>query len=246
MRRRHEGRHARGHRRRAPRLRRDRLVHERRLPQEVPRRSSPRRSRRRRRSCAPSSSPRPARRCCSPTRCSATPTSTPCPTGPSSPGATSTSAPMRDISFMGQPQRRLLRREATGVVGAITPWNFPLYLNLCKLGPALAAGNSVVLKPAPDTPWSATNLGRLVAEHTDIPAGVVNVVASSDHGVGEILATRPARRPRDLHRLDRNRPARDGVRLRHGEEGVPRARRQVGADRARRRRPRRRCCRGWA
>jgi aldehyde dehydrogenase (NAD+) len=98
---------------------------------------------------------------------------------------------MRDISFMGQPQRRILRREATGVVGAITPWNFPLYLNLCKLGPALAAGNTLVLKPAPDTPWSATTLGRLIAERTDIPAGIVNVVASSDHGVGELLATDP-------------------------------------------------------
>ena len=61
--------------------------------------------------------------------------------------------PMATCSFMGQPQRRILRREAIGVVGAITPWNFPLYLNLCKLGPALAAGNTVVLKPAPDTPW---------------------------------------------------------------------------------------------
>jgi aldehyde dehydrogenase (NAD+) len=99
--------------------------------------------------------------------------------------------PMRDITFMGQPQRRILRREATGVVGAITPWNFPLYLNLCKLGPALAAGNTVVLKPAPDTPWSATALGRLIAERTEIPAGVVNVVASSDHLVGEMLATDP-------------------------------------------------------
>jgi aldehyde dehydrogenase (NAD+) len=99
--------------------------------------------------------------------------------------------PMRDISFMGQPNRRLLRREATGVVGAITPWNFPLYLNLCKLGPALAAGNTVVLKPAPDTPWSATTLGRIIAERTEIPPGVVNVVASSDHGVGEILSTDP-------------------------------------------------------
>jgi aldehyde dehydrogenase (NAD+) len=98
---------------------------------------------------------------------------------------------MSDITFMGQPSRRLLRREATGVVGAITPWNFPLYLNLCKLGPALAAGNTLVLKPAPDTPWSATTLGRLVAERTDIPAGVVNVVASSDHGLGEILSTDP-------------------------------------------------------
>jgi aldehyde dehydrogenase (NAD+) len=99
--------------------------------------------------------------------------------------------PMSDVPFMGRPQRRLRRREPTGVVGAITPWNVPLYLNLCKLGPALAAGNTVVLKPAPDTPWCATTLGRLVAEHTDIPAGVVNVVASSDHGVGEMLATDP-------------------------------------------------------
>jgi aldehyde dehydrogenase (NAD+) len=99
--------------------------------------------------------------------------------------------PMRDITFMGQPNRRILRREATGVVGAITPWNFPLYLNLCKLGPALAAGNTVVLKPAPDTPWSATTLGRIIAERTEIPAGVVNVVASSDHLVGEMLSTDP-------------------------------------------------------
>jgi aldehyde dehydrogenase (NAD+) len=99
--------------------------------------------------------------------------------------------PMSDIRFMGQPQRRLLRREAVGVVGAITPWNFPIYLNLAKLGPALAAGNTVVLKPAPDTPWCATALGRLVAERTDIPPGVVNVVASSDHALGELLTTDP-------------------------------------------------------
>jgi aldehyde dehydrogenase (NAD+) len=97
--------------------------------------------------------------------------------------------PVREV--FGQPQRRLIRREPIGVVGAITPWNFPLYLNLAKLGPALAAGNTVVLKPAPDTPWSATFLGRLIAEETDIPAGVVNVVASSDHMVGEVLTTDP-------------------------------------------------------
>jgi len=95
-----------------------------------------------------------------------------------------------DIDFYG-PQARIMRREPVGVVGAITPWNFPLYLNLCKLGPALAAGNTVVLKPAPDTPWSATNIGRLIFEKTEIPAGVVNVVASSDHGLGEMLATDP-------------------------------------------------------
>jgi aldehyde dehydrogenase (NAD+) len=77
------------------------------------------------------------------------------------------------------------------VVGAITPWNFPLYLNLTKLGPALAAGCTIVLKPAPDTPWSATAIGRLVAEKTDIPPGVVNVVASSEHRLGELLACDP-------------------------------------------------------
>jgi len=98
---------------------------------------------------------------------------------------------MSDMKFMGMPSRRLLRREPVGVVGAITPWNFPLYLNLSKLAPALAAGNTVVLKPAPDTPWCATTLGRLIAEHTDIPPGVVNVVASSDHLLGEMLATDP-------------------------------------------------------
>ena len=98
---------------------------------------------------------------------------------------------MSDVDFMGQKQGRIMRREPLGVVGAITPWNFPLYLNLAKVGPALAAGNSVILKPAPDTPWSATNLGRLIAEKTDIPAGVVNIVASSDHGVGAMLSRDP-------------------------------------------------------
>ena len=98
---------------------------------------------------------------------------------------------MSDVDFMGQPQGRIIRREPVGVVGAITPWNFPLYLNLAKVGPALASGNSVVLKPAPDTPFSATNLGRLIAEKTDIPAGIVNVVASSDHGVGAMLSRDP-------------------------------------------------------
>jgi aldehyde dehydrogenase (NAD+) len=98
---------------------------------------------------------------------------------------------MPDMDFMGMASRRLLRREAAGVVGAITPWNFPLYLNLCKLGPALAAGCTMVLKPAPDTPWSATTLGRVIAESTDIPAGVVGIVASSDHSLGEMLASDP-------------------------------------------------------
>jgi aldehyde dehydrogenase (NAD+) len=96
-----------------------------------------------------------------------------------------------DVPYLGRPQGRILRREPVGVAGLITPWNVPLYLNIAKLGPALGSGCTAVLKPAPDTPWSATHLGRLIAEKTDIPPGVVNVVASSDHSLGEILSTDP-------------------------------------------------------
>jgi aldehyde dehydrogenase (NAD+) len=83
--------------------------------------------------------------------------------------------------------RRTVRREPVGVVAAITPWNYPVQINLAKMVPALAAGSTVILKPAPDTPYSATLLGRLIAEHTDIPAGVVNVVTSAGHDVGQQL-----------------------------------------------------------
>ena len=96
-----------------------------------------------------------------------------------------------EASPMGIPTRRTIAREAVGVVGAITPWNFPHQINLAKLGPALAAGNTVVLKPAPDTPWCAAVLGELIAEHTDFPPGVVNIVTSSDHSVGALLAKDP-------------------------------------------------------
>jgi aldehyde dehydrogenase (NAD+) len=96
-----------------------------------------------------------------------------------------------DASPMGIHSHRWVRREATGVVGAITPWNVPHQINLAKLGPALAAGNTVVLKPAPDTPWCATMLGRLIAEETDIPPGVVNILPSSDHAIGARLSADP-------------------------------------------------------
>lgn len=92
---------------------------------------------------------------------------------------------------MGISSKRTVRKEAVGVVAAITPWNFPNQINLAKIGPALAAGNTVVLKPAPDTPWVAAELGRLVAEHTDIPAGVFNVVTPRDNEVAAMLAEDP-------------------------------------------------------
>ncbi|WP_280305274.1 aldehyde dehydrogenase [Nocardia abscessus] len=92
---------------------------------------------------------------------------------------------------MGIKTRRVLRREPIGVVGAITPWNFPHQINFAKLGPALAAGNTVVLKPAPDTPWCAAVVGAIIAEETDIPAGVVNIVTSADHTLGARLTADP-------------------------------------------------------
>jgi aldehyde dehydrogenase (NAD+) len=93
--------------------------------------------------------------------------------------------------MMGRPNVRRVWKEPVGVVGAIVPWNFPFEVTINKLAQALATGNTVVLKPAPDTPWNATLLGRLVAERTDIPAGVVNVVTSADHLVGEELTLSP-------------------------------------------------------
>ncbi|WP_102145565.1 aldehyde dehydrogenase family protein [Mycobacterium hubeiense] len=93
--------------------------------------------------------------------------------------------------LFGDRNRRTVVKEPVGVVGAITPSNFPIEVILNKLGPALAAGNTVVLKPDPNTPWNATRLGRLVAERTDFPAGVLNVVPTPDNDVAQLLATDP-------------------------------------------------------
>ncbi|WP_099024433.1 aldehyde dehydrogenase family protein [Mycolicibacterium palauense] len=89
------------------------------------------------------------------------------------------------------PARRKLHHEPVGVVGAITPWNVPFYLNIAETVPALMAGNTVVLKPAQLTPWSGSELGRIVAEETDIPAGVFNVVTSNANEVGAALSADP-------------------------------------------------------
>jgi len=91
----------------------------------------------------------------------------------------------------GMNSQRQVWKEPMGVVGAIVPWNFPFEVTIGKIGQILATGNTTVLKPAPDTPWNATRLGRLVAEKTDIPPGVFNVVTSSDHLVGEELTLSP-------------------------------------------------------
>src|SRR6202165_158351 len=78
-------------------------------------------------------------------------------------------------------------REPVGVVGQIIPWNFPLLMAACKLGPALATGNCVVLKPAEQTPLSALRLGELLLE-AGVPEGVVNIVTGFGETAGAALA----------------------------------------------------------
>ncbi|MGH3110094.1 MAG: aldehyde dehydrogenase family protein, partial [Gaiellaceae bacterium] len=78
-----------------------------------------------------------------------------------------------------------------GVVAVITPWNIPVELNLAKVGAALAAGCTVVLKPSPLSPWSGAHLGRIAVERAGFPPGVLNVVTSSSTEVSAALTTDP-------------------------------------------------------
>jgi acyl-CoA reductase-like NAD-dependent aldehyde dehydrogenase len=96
-----------------------------------------------------------------------------------------------NIESRGMQHHRWVEKEAAGVVAAIVAYNYPNQLALAKLAPALAAGCTVVLKGAPDTPLVTLALGELIAKHTDIPAGVVNVLSSSDPEVGAVLTTSP-------------------------------------------------------
>ncbi|WP_376768842.1 aldehyde dehydrogenase family protein [Amycolatopsis acididurans] len=93
------------------------------------------------------------------------------------------------ISAPGQ-YHTYTRREPLGVVGLIVPWNFPLVITAWKVAPALAAGNTVVLKPAEATPLSALRLARLALE-AGIPPGVLNVVTGHGSTAGAALAAHP-------------------------------------------------------
>ena len=90
-------------------------------------------------------------------------------------------APTADASLA------LITREPVGVVGAIVPWNYPLIMTAWKIAPALAAGNSVVLKPSEKSPLSALKLAEIALE-AGIPAGVFNVVPGYGHEAGAALA----------------------------------------------------------
>jgi gamma-glutamyl-gamma-aminobutyraldehyde dehydrogenase len=84
----------------------------------------------------------------------------------------------------------LITREAMGVIGAVVPWNYPMIMAAWKLGPALAAGNSVVLKPSEKSPLTALRLAELAVE-AGLPEGVFNVVPGYGHEAGEALALHP-------------------------------------------------------
>jgi betaine-aldehyde dehydrogenase len=81
------------------------------------------------------------------------------------------------------------RREAVGVIGQVTPWNYPLMMAIWKLGPALAAGNTVVLKPAETTPITTVRLAELAADI--LPKGVLNVITGPGQPTGEALINHP-------------------------------------------------------
>jgi acyl-CoA reductase-like NAD-dependent aldehyde dehydrogenase len=86
--------------------------------------------------------------------------------------------------------RNLLVREPIGVVGAIIPWNFPLKMAVWKLGPALAAGNTVILKPSELTPVTAMELAKIIDE-LGFPPGVVNIIPGYGPEAGEALVKHP-------------------------------------------------------
>jgi acyl-CoA reductase-like NAD-dependent aldehyde dehydrogenase len=93
-----------------------------------------------------------------------------------------------DVAPLGPEAFGTVTRVPMGVIGAIIPWNFPMLMAAWKLAPALATGNTVVLKPAEQTPLSALLLAEIIAD-ADLPAGVVNIVTGTGEEAGKALAT---------------------------------------------------------
>lgn len=93
---------------------------------------------------------------------------------------------------LGMQSDRRVRYEPHGVVGAITPWNAPFMTAIWKVSHALSTGNTVVLKSAPDTPFTAAKMAQIIAAKTDIPAGVVNMISSQDKAIaGDAMTADP-------------------------------------------------------
>ncbi len=91
-----------------------------------------------------------------------------------------------EIAPSGPSSLGMITREPIGVVGAVTPWNFPMLMSMWKVAPALAAGNSVILKPAEQSPLTALRIAELAAE-AGIPAGVFNVIPGFGPTAGQAI-----------------------------------------------------------
>lgn len=89
------------------------------------------------------------------------------------------------------PSRRLIIREPWGVCALITPYNYPVQQYTTKMAPALAAGNTVVVKPSPLTPLTTYLMGKIAAQETDIPPGVLNIITGGSPEVGQALVEHP-------------------------------------------------------
>jgi acyl-CoA reductase-like NAD-dependent aldehyde dehydrogenase/alcohol dehydrogenase class IV len=99
-------------------------------------------------------------------------------------------APVPGKGSIFDPARNYVRREPIGVCAAIIPWNFPLLMAIWKVTMAAVMGNTIILKPSPETPLSALVLARLVAK-AGLPRGVVNVIVGADRRIGELLVAHP-------------------------------------------------------
>ena len=150
-----------------------------------------------------------------------------------------------EVGPTGPDALSLVTREPIGVVAAIVPWNYPLIITAWKLGAALATGNSVVLKPASQSPLTALRLAELAAE-AGLPDGVLNVVPGPGAVIGDGPRAPPRRRQDRLHGLDRGRQVaaaggrRDRTSRPSRSSSVARARRSSSPTSATSRRPRRR------
>ena len=135
--------------------------------------------------------------------------------------------------------RLLAIKQPIGVCGAITPWNFPCSMITRKVSPALAAGCTVVLKPANETPLTALALVAL-AEKAGVPKGVFNILTGNSSAIGKVLVRTSRGAIRRLHRIDRGRQDPLSAGRSRREEARARARRQRAVRGVRRRRYRRR------
>jgi gamma-glutamyl-gamma-aminobutyraldehyde dehydrogenase len=95
-----------------------------------------------------------------------------------------------EVAPTGVNELAMIVREPVGVIAAVVPWNFPLLLACWKLGPALATGNSIVLKPSEKSPLTALRLAGL-AKEAGLPDGVLNVISGFGHEAGQALSLHP-------------------------------------------------------